>query len=209
MALSLLPEHIAPLEKAHDRKSFDCGNDELNHYLRVQARQDAAKRVAAPFVFTQSDSPAVLGFYTLSSSIILVDELPPDLMKHLPRYGQLPVTLLGRLAVDRSVRGQGVGEFLLVDALRRSLEVAQQIAAMAVIVEAKDQRAESFYRHFDFRPFQQTPLRLFLPNQLLHDLRESWWQLGSDAVFSATRRTLMLGMLGVFLKRLSNLLAET
>ena len=111
--------------------------------------------------------------------------------------------------MDRSVRGQGLGEFLLVDALRRSLEVAQQIAAMAVIVEAKDQRAEGFYRHFDFRPFQQTPLRLFLPNQLLHDLRESWWQLGSDAVFSATRRTLMLGMLGVFLKRLSNLLAET
>ncbi len=135
----------------------------MNHYLRVQARQDAAKRVAAPFVLTQSDSPAVLGFHTLSSSIIPVDELPPDLMKHLPRYGQLPVTLLGRLAVDRSVSGQGLGEFLLVDALRRSLEAAQQIAAMAVIVEAKDQRAESFYRHFDFQPFQQTPLRLFLP----------------------------------------------
>jgi predicted N-acetyltransferase YhbS len=84
-------------------------------------------------------------------------------MKQLPRYGQLSVTLLGRLAVDRSVSGQGLGEFLLVDALRRSLEAAQQIAAMAVIVEAKDQRAESFYRHFDFRPFQQTPLRLFLP----------------------------------------------
>ena len=105
----------------------------------------------------------MLGFYTLSASIIPVDELPPDLMKRLPRYGQLPVTLLGRLAVDRSVGGQGVGEFLLVDALRRSLEAAQQIAAMAVIVDAKDARAESFYRHFDFLPFQQTPLRLFLP----------------------------------------------
>ena len=163
MALSLVPEHVAPLEKAHDRKSFDCGNEELNRYLREQARQDAAKRVAAPFVFTQPGRPAVLGFYTLSSSIIPVVELPPVLMKQLPRYGQLSVTLLGRLAVDRSVSGQGLGEFLLVDALRRSLEAAQQIAAMAVIVEAKDQRAESFYRHFDFRPFQQTPLRLFLP----------------------------------------------
>ena len=105
----------------------------------------------------------MLGFYTLSASIIPVDELPPDLMKRLPRYGQLPVTLLGRLAVDRSVGGQGVGEFLLVDALRRSLEAAQQIAAMAVVVDAKDERAESFYRHFDFQSFQQTPLRLFLP----------------------------------------------
>jgi len=163
LALALAPEHICPLEKAHDRKSFDCGNEDLNRYLREQARQDAEKRVAAPFVFTQLGSPAALGFYTLSSSIIPVDELPPDLMKRLPRYGQLPVTLLGRLAVDRSVGGQGVGEFLLVDALRRSLEAAQQIAAMAVIVDAKDERAEGFYRHFDFQPFQQTPLRLFLP----------------------------------------------
>ncbi len=84
-------------------------------------------------------------------------------MNRLPRYRQLPVTLLGRLAVDRSVGGRCVGEFLLVDALRRGLEAAQQIAAMAVIVDAKDEWTESFYRHFDFQPFQQTPLRLFLP----------------------------------------------
>ena len=163
MALALVPEYVRPLEKTHDRNSFDCGNEDLNRYLREQARQDAKKRVAASFVFTQPGSPAVLGFYTLSASIIPVDELPPDLMKRLPRYGQLPVTLLGRLAVDRSLGGQGVGEFLLVDALRRSLEAAQQIAAMAVIVDAKNEQAESFYRYFDFQPFQQTPLRLFLP----------------------------------------------
>lgn len=163
MALVLAPEHIGPLEKAHDRKAFDCGNEDLNRYLREQARQDAEKRVAAPFVFTQPSSPAVLGFYTLSASIIPVQELPAELMKRLPRYGQLPVTLLGRLAVDRTAAGQGVGEFLLVDALRRSLEAAQQIAAMAVIVDAKNEQAEKFYRHFDFQPFQQTPLRLFLP----------------------------------------------
>jgi len=163
LALILAPEHISPLEKAHERKSFDCGREDLNRYLREQARQDAEKRVAAPFVLTQPDDPEVLGFYTLSSSIIPVDELPPELMKRLPRYGQLPVTLLGRLAVDCRARGLGVGEFLLVDALRRSLEAAQQIAAMAVVVDAKDERAESFYRDFDFPPFQRTPLRLFLP----------------------------------------------
>ncbi len=127
------------------------------------ARQDAAKRVAAPFVFTRPGSKRVLGFYTLSSSIIPVVELPAELMKRRPRYGQLPVTILGRLAVDRSVRGQGVGEWLLVDALRRSLEAAQHIAAMAVMVAAKDESTERFYRHFNFQPFQLTPLRLFLP----------------------------------------------
>ena len=163
MALILTPEHISPLTKAHERKSFDCGHEDLNRYLREQARQDAEKWVAASFVLTQPGDPNVLGFYTLSSSIIPVEELPPELMKRLPRYGQLPVTLLGRMAVDRSAGGQGVGEFLLVDPLRRSLEAAQQIAAMAVIVDAKNERTESFYRHFDFQPFQQTPLRLFLP----------------------------------------------
>jgi hypothetical protein len=131
--------------------------------LREQARQDAEKRVAAPFVFTQPGSKAVLALYTLCASSIPVDELPPDLMKRLPRDGQLPVTLLGRRAVDRSVGSQGVGEFLLVDALRRSLEAATQIAAMAVIVDAKDEQAESFYRHLGVQPFQQTPLRLFVP----------------------------------------------
>ena len=163
MTLLLAPEYVCALEKSHDRTRFDCGNEDLNRYLRDQARQDAEKRVAAPFVLTQPASPSVLGFYTLSASIIALDELPADLMKRLPRYGQLPVTLLGRLAVDRSVRGQGAGEFLIVDALRSSLEAAQQIAAMAVIVDAKDARAESFYRHFDFQPLQQTPLRLYLP----------------------------------------------
>lgn len=112
----------------------------------------------------------MLGFYTLSPSIIPAPELPPGLMKRLPRYGQLPVTLLGRLAVDRSAAGQGVGEFLLVDALRCGLEAARQIAAMAVIVDAKDERAESFYRHFDSQPFQQAPLRLFLPMAQIAEL---------------------------------------
>ncbi|MBU2285982.1 MAG: GNAT family N-acetyltransferase [Gammaproteobacteria bacterium] len=162
MALDLRVEHIVALHKALDRQAFDCGNDELNRYVREQARQDAAKRVAAPFVLTQPDSSAIIGFYTLSASIIPVPELPPELMNRLPRYAQLPVTLLGRLAVDRRFGGQGAGEFLLVDALRRSLNGAQQIAAMAVIVEAKDADAERFYRHFDFIPFQRTPRRLFL-----------------------------------------------
>jgi len=172
LVLILAPEHINPLTKTHERKTFDCGHEDLNRYLREQARQDVEKRVAAPFVLTQPDDPRVLGFYTLSSSIIPVEELSPGLMKRLPRYGQLPVTLIGRLAVDRSAAGQGVGEFLLVDALRRSLEAAQQIAAMAVIVDAKNAQAESFCRHFDFQPFQKTPLRLYLPMGLMAKLFE-------------------------------------
>lgn len=163
MPFILATEHIVPLEKGHDRNAFDCGNDELNRYLQQQARQDAEKHVAVTFVLLEPGSPSILGFFTLSASTISVEELPPDMMRKLPRYGQLPVTLLGRLAVDRTARGQGAGEFLLVDALRRCLESSQQIGAMAVIVDAKNEQAESFYRHFDFLPLQITPLRLFLP----------------------------------------------
>jgi predicted GNAT family N-acyltransferase len=150
------------LHKTHDRSAFDCGNEALNRYLRQQARQDAERRVAATFVLLDAQR-AVRGFYSLSASMIPLDELPPKMAKTLPRYDHLPVTLLGRLAVDRTIGGQGAGQFLLADALRRCLEGAQHVGAMAVIVDAKDAQAERFYRHFDFLPFQQTPLRLFLP----------------------------------------------
>ncbi len=118
--------------------------------------------MAATFVLLE-DGYTVRGFYSLSASSIALDELPAQTAKKLPRYAHLPVTLLGRLAVDASIAGQGAGQFLLIDALRRSLEGAQRIGAMAVVVQAKDQQAERFYRHFDFLPLQQTPLRLFLP----------------------------------------------
>ena len=170
MPLTLTPEYVVPLGKGHYRSAFDCGNDDLNRFLKQQARQDAEKHVAVPFVLLEPGSRAVRGFYTLSASIIPLDELPPDMMKKLPRYGQLPVTLLGRLAVDQTAKGQGVGEFLLVDALRRCLEGAQKIDAMAAIVDAKDEQAESFYRHFDFLPFQRTPRRLFLPMRKIAQL---------------------------------------
>ena len=163
MSLALSPDHVFPLEKGHKRDAFDCGNEALNRYLRHQARQDAERHVAAPFVLQDPDSRAVVGFYILSASLVPLEEVPQAMRKKLPRYDYLPVVLLGRLAVDRRVKGQGVGEFLLLDALHRSLQTARQIGAMAVIVDAKDQSAERFYKHFDFLPCQRAPLRLFLP----------------------------------------------
>jgi hypothetical protein len=170
MALILAPEYIAPLDKGHDRSAFDCGNEHLNRYLKQQARQDAEKHAAAPFVLIEADTSIVRGFYTLSSSLVPLEELPANLVKKLPRYDHLPVTLLGRLARDKTVSDKGVGEFLLIDALRRSLEGAQQIAAMAVVADAKDAEVARFYRHFNFLPFQLTPLRFFLPMQQIAEL---------------------------------------
>lgn len=162
MSVVLSLDHIVPLAKEHKRSVFDCGNADLNRYIQQQARQDAERHISAPFVLQDPGSKAVLGFYTLSASLIPLNELPQATLKKLPRYDQLPVVLLGRLAVDSTVKGQGVGEFLLLDALRRSLETAHHVGAMAVIVNAKDEHAESFYKHFNFLPFQHMPLRLFL-----------------------------------------------
>ena len=142
----------------------------LDRYLQQQARQDAQKSVAAPFVLTEPPATRVLGYYTLSASVVDASELPDTLAKRLPRYPQLPVTLLGRLAVDQSMKGRGVGQLLLMDALHRSLDAAANIAAMAVLVDAKDAAAEAFYRHFSFLPLQQQPRRLFLPMKSIYRL---------------------------------------
>jgi predicted GNAT family N-acyltransferase len=140
---------IEALTKTHDRSGFSCGVEALDRYLKQQARQDADKHVAAPFVLVAPPGVAVLGYYTLAKS--------------LPRYPQLPVTLLGRLAVDQRLKGQGMGEFLLLDALRRSLSHAGDVAAMAVVVDAKDEAAAAFYGHYEFRPLNNVPSRLYLP----------------------------------------------
>lgn len=154
---------VEPLTKRHDRSTFACGNEALDRYLQHQARQDAERHVAAPFVLLVPPHAQVLGYYTLSASTVRIDELPQEQARRLPRYPLLPVTLLGRLAVDRSLKGQGAGTFLLMDALHRCAASAAQIAAMAVVVDAKDETAATFYRHFDFMPLQSDPHRLFLP----------------------------------------------
>jgi predicted GNAT family N-acyltransferase len=168
-----------PLGRQHDRTAFHCGAEALDRYLKQQARQDADKRVAAPFVAVSSPDTQVLGYYTLSASVLTLADLPDDLVRKLPRYPQLPVTLLGRLAVDRSVKGQGLGEHLLLDAVHRSLAHADQIAAMAVVVDAKDKSAASFYRHYGFLPLQAQPSRLFTPMRLVAQLL-GWPEMNSS-----------------------------
>lgn len=161
---------VEPLGRRHDRTAFHCGAEAVDRYLEQQARQDADQRVAAPFVAVSPPSARVLGYYTLSASVLTLSELPDDLARKLPRHPQLPVTLLGRLAVDRSTKGQGLGEHLLLDALRRSLVHGDQIAAMAVVVDAKDEAAAAFYRHYGFATLQARPSRLFVPMRLVAQL---------------------------------------
>lgn len=155
---------VEPLGKTHDRAAFSCGNPSLDQYLKERARQDARRYVAAPFVLVASPGEKeLLGYYTLSSFAIDLSDLPPNTARKLPSYPTVPVTLLGRLAVEERHAGQGLGEFLLMDALRRSITQSSQIASVAVVVDAIDDSAARFYKHFNFVPFPERPTRLFLP----------------------------------------------
>jgi GNAT superfamily N-acetyltransferase len=145
---------VEPLSSGHDREGFSCGNSAPDRYLKEQANQDLRSGCAVPFVLIpNSGESAVVGYYTLSSFGIDAGVVPPEIAKKLPRYPLIPATLLGRLAVDEMHHGEGIGEFLFMDALHRSRAQSGQIAAVAVVVEALEERAERFYQHFGFIPF--------------------------------------------------------
>lgn len=156
-------------ERHHDRNGFSCGVPALDGYLKRQASQDQQRKIAVCYVAVHpgaagSDGPTrILGYYTLSNYGLNFGELPADVTRRLPKYPVLPAALLGRLAVGRESQGAGLGDFLLADALRRTLRVAEEIAIHAVVVDAIDPAAAGFYARYGFRSFPGEHLRLFLP----------------------------------------------
>ncbi|TIV76555.1 MAG: GNAT family N-acetyltransferase [Mesorhizobium sp.] len=152
---------IAPLDKGHDRKQFTCGQPDLDDWFHRRAGQDDKRNIARAFVATD-DELGVVGFYSLSSFTLSIEDLPEEVGRKLPRYDAIPAALIGRLARDVRVRGRGVGELLLVDAVRRILGAGRSVAVFAIVVDAKDAAAAAFYEGFGFRPFPLRPQRLFL-----------------------------------------------
>lgn len=142
---------IVPLHSSHSKKDFTCGKELLNNYIQKQAIQDVKRKLSVCFVLVGQDK-IVKGYYTLSSTGIPKEIIPVDLSKKLPKsYTNLPATLLGRLAVDKSVSGQGLGELLLIDALKRSYNVSKsEIGSMAVVVDPIDEQAVKFYEKYGF-----------------------------------------------------------
>ncbi|MBU6514043.1 MAG: GNAT family N-acetyltransferase [Betaproteobacteria bacterium] len=154
------PFRLAPLEPAHDRAAFRSDSEPLNRYLREQVTQDIRRRVAACFVALE-DGRRIAGYYTLASASLLLADLPASTGKKLPRYPTVPAVRIGRLAVDQAFKGRGLGGALLADALDRA--VRSEIAAFAMVVDAKDATAAAFYRHHGFIALPDSPLSLFLP----------------------------------------------
>lgn len=158
--MSRAPFQLAPLDTVHNRATFRSDSEPLNRYLREQVTQDIRRRVAACFVAV-AEGQRIAGYYTLASASLLLTDLPTSTGKRLPRYPTVPAVRMGRLAVDKQFKGQGLGGALLVDALDRAAR--SEIAAFALIVNAKDDVAATFYRHHGFIALPDSPLTLFLP----------------------------------------------
>ena len=154
------PFRLAPLDTAHERAAFSSGSEPLDRYLREQVTQDIRRRVAACFV-ALSDGQRIASYYTLASASLLLADLPAATTKKLPRYPTVPTVRMGRLAIDQEFQGKGLGGALLADALSRAAR--SEIAAYAMMVDAKDAVSASFCRHHGFIALPNSPLTLFLP----------------------------------------------
>ncbi len=153
---------VISFDKSYDLKSFDCSEPTLNKYLTNYASQDIKRYLATVFLgVDSSNTHKVIGYYTLSANRIDISELDSEYTKKLPNYPYLPSILIGRLAVDKDYQGQKLGEYLLLDALNKSFK--SEIAAFAVIVEAKNMRAMNFYKSFGFVELIDNSNKLFLP----------------------------------------------
>lgn len=144
----------------HDRAGFASGVEPLDRYFVTQVGQDMRRRVATCYVAVDAGTDRVAGYYTLSAAGVPLADMPADLAKRLPRYAAVPVALLGRLAVDRAYQGQKLGAVLLWDAYDRAAR--SELAVFALVVDAKDDQAEAFYRHHGFVPFGAATRQLLL-----------------------------------------------
>lgn len=154
---------IEVLTSHHDRNEFSCGVEALDRYFVERVTQDVRRRVTACYVVVDSVTEDVAGYYTLAAAAIPLSELPEATIKRLPRYPSVPVARLGRLAVEHTYQGRQLGATLLWDAVTRALR--SEIAVFALIVDATNEQAETFYRHHGFLSFGDSSRQLLLPLQ--------------------------------------------
>lgn len=162
-----------PIGRHHDRKGFDCGASDLNEYLDRYARQNHESGGAKTFVAVSPAEPArVLGFYSISPGAVEFARVPAKLTKKLGRYA-VPVFRLGRLAIDLSVQGQGLGGDLLLAAGERALAVAQEVGGVALVIDAKDVKAARWYKRLGALSLLDEPHKLILPLGMIADAIKS------------------------------------
>jgi N-acetylglutamate synthase-like GNAT family acetyltransferase len=157
-----MPLKIEPIGRSHNRSSFNCGNRDLNYYLQNTARQQSEKGISRTFVLVDSGNPfEILGFFTLVACEILVEKLPPRFAKKYPLRAS--AAKLARLAVALHMQRQGLGACMMLNAMERVLQVADNLGVIGFFVDAQDDPAAAYYRQFGFIPLPDNPLELFLP----------------------------------------------
>ena len=158
-----MPEWVIErLDRTHERGEFHSGKAPLDEFLRALVSQYEKRKLGRTYVAVRPGEKHVCGYYTLASGAVSFQHLLAKAARKLPRH-PVPVVLLGRLAVDQAVQGQGLGRFLLVDALKRCLDLSGRLGIHAIEVHALDQDARAFYEKFGFVPLQDNELHLYLP----------------------------------------------
>lgn len=158
------------LSAKHDRAGFTCGKAVLDDYFHRQARQDVKRQLAACFVWPDTESGLVKGYYTLSNCGVAQHFIAEHFRRKLPpSYTSVPATLLGRLAIGTRFRGTGAGQLLLIDALRRSFEATAIVGSYAVVVDPLDPDAVRFYAKFGFMVLPDSG-KMFLPMRTVAEL---------------------------------------
>ena len=156
---------IESLSPHPERRDFDCGVEELNSYLERYSGQHERKGIGRTYVATNDGERRVLGYYTISSGAVSFDVVPENLPRH-----PVPVALVGRLAVNKTARNQRLGETLLIHALRSAQRAARIVGIYAVVVEARDESARSFYLKYGFNELTDDRLHLYLPIKVIEKL---------------------------------------
>lgn len=159
---------IERLNSRHDRSSFDSGYPSLDDWLKRSAGQFDRRDLARTFVATWAGESRVLAYYALFNHHVTRAQLSSDEAHGLPNI-DIPMLLIGKLAVDRLAQGQGLGKRLLLDALRRACLVANEIGIRGVEVDAIDDRAAEFYRHFGFQSLVDDRRHMFMS---MHAIRK-------------------------------------
>jgi len=157
-----------PIEKSHLRSHFECGEESLDNYVRKQVNQDLRRKLCTCFVIVEENE--VIGYYTLSSAGISKDLVPEEISKKMPpAYIELPVTLLGRIAVSEKKKGNGLGELLLLDALKRSYLISESWIGFMAVVADPINNSEGFYKKYGFIQLPDS-MRMFIPMKTIASL---------------------------------------
>lgn len=157
---------IEKLSSHHERDAFDCGVEALNVYLQKYSGQHERKGIGRTYVAVEKGEARVLGYYSISSGAVAFETVP----ENLPRY-PVPVALIGRLAVDQSARERGMGETLLIHALQSAQRASDIVGIYAVVVDALDHRAKTFYLKYGFNELKDDQLHLYLPMRVIKQLK--------------------------------------